>query len=150
MRKLTTPTISILMDNNLSEKEASQLGQQIKSRKRSTSKSSIAKPSPLPSHLSGAGTSRSRSHPYRRTTRPAIKPYIQRWAPHQAEPTKEEKLKEIESQLESVSSLPPHSKFALHRRQVLAQAQRLLQRTTQLTEDEQQELDRLLSALNLS
>ena len=102
----------------ITEQEASQLGKKIKSRKRTESKVSLIKNSPLKHQSTAPVATR------RRATRQA---YVKRWDPHQGEGTDAEKLLEIERQIDSVSGLPKTSKYAQHKLKVLEKARQLLQ-----------------------
>jgi hypothetical protein len=106
------------MDIDITKEEAAELVKQIKSRKRTSSKTSIAKDAPL--KHAPQQQHRSSHHPTA---------FLKHWDPKQglSEGSEAEKLKEIERQIESVLTLPKSSKYAQHKLKTLQKAQELLQ-----------------------
>jgi hypothetical protein len=105
------------MDIDITKEEAAELVKQIKSRKRTSSKSSIAKDNPL----------KHAPQQQRRSSRTTA--FVKHWDKRQglSEGSEADKLKEIERQIESVLTLPKSSKYAQHKLKTLQKAQELLQ-----------------------
>jgi hypothetical protein len=104
------------MDIDISEEDKAELVKQIKSRKRASSKTSIAKASPL-------------KHAPQQQPRSSRTVFVKRWNPKQGlrEGSEAEKLKEIEKHIESLLTLPKSSKYAQHKLKTLQKAQELFQ-----------------------
>jgi hypothetical protein len=102
--------------DDISKEEAAELVKQIKSRKRTSSKTSIAKNSLL----------KHAPQQQRRSSRTTA--FVKRWDSSKglSEGSEADKLKEIERQIESVLTLPKSSKYAQHKLKTLQKAQQLL------------------------
>jgi hypothetical protein len=132
---------------DLAPSEATDIGKQIKVRRRHQEKSTKVKNSaPLPHISPRVATKPSIANATRKTVRT---PFVQRWRNKQEELTDKDRIGEIDRQLQTVRALPRHSKYAQHRLRVLEKAKQLLEIGSERNQHDQEELQRLLAVLSL-
>jgi len=100
---------------DLTSEEAVELQKQIKDSRRLRRKESISKQEPF-KHSAGPSKRRASGGAY-----------VQNWRKGAPPATNEERLEQIEKQIEVTSKLPRSSSYARHRLKVLETAKRLLQ-----------------------